>query len=262
MSTDILNSMSERILPYIDNYKYLYETHMHCRESSLCGVGSAIEMCEAYKSAGYTGIVMTNHNWGGNTCVDRALPWREWVGRFFEPFEQARAYGANHDFDVFCGYEAGYDGTEFLIYGITPEWVADHPELKDATVKEQFEIVHEGGGIVIQAHPFRLASYIHVERLYPTYVDGVEGINATHSSKWSPRHDPEADRRAIEYARERKLPMTAGCDAHDTNILAGGMAFERRLTSADDFCKMIVNPSSRYLLCDGNLWYDRNGYAL
>lgn len=37
------------------------------------------------------------------------------------------------------------------------------------------------------------------------------------------------DEKAIEYAKEHHLPMTAGSDIHSTNIFGGGMAFKRRL---------------------------------
>ena len=51
--------------------------------------------------------------------------------------------------------------------------------------KEQYELVHAAGGMVIHAHPYREEDYIPEVRLFPEWVDGVEGINATHSSSIS-----------------------------------------------------------------------------
>ena len=40
--------------------KYLYETHLHTKESSKCGLVPAAEMVRKYRNAGYTGIVITD----------------------------------------------------------------------------------------------------------------------------------------------------------------------------------------------------------
>nr|MCR5283124.1 histidinol-phosphatase [Lachnospiraceae bacterium] len=190
-------------------YPYLYETHLHTAIASACAKNTGREMAKAARDYGYTGIVVTDHNWGGNTCIDRSLPWTEWVDAFARGYYDAREMGDQIGLDVFWGYEAGYDGTEFLIFGTSPEWMRSHPELRDATIREQFDIVHKGGGIVVHAHPYREEYYIPKIRLFPEYVDGVEAINATHSCHKSKSHnDPKFDERAIAYAREHGFPMT------------------------------------------------------
>ena len=162
----------------IEEYPFLYETHLHTSQSSACAHNSGKEMAMAAKQYGYTGIVVTDHNWGGNTCIPKSLPWGEWVDEFAKGYYDARECGDKIDLDVFWGYEAGYNGTEFLIHGTTPEWLKAHPELRDATVEEQFEIVHNCGGIVVHAHPYREEYYIPEIRLFPKFVDAVEGVNA------------------------------------------------------------------------------------
>lgn len=246
----------------IKDYPYLYETHLHTRPGSACAHNSGAEMAEAAHLAGYAGIIVTDHNWGGNTGIDRSLPWEEWVDGFMTGYENALEYGRKHDLDVFWGYEAGYEGTEFLIYGITPEWLKAHPQIRTADVREQYRLIHEGGGMVIHAHPFREAGYIPEIRLYPEYVDGVEGINAAHSSSRSMGHNnPEYDRRAIRYANEHNLPITAGSDIHTTNLLGGGVAFKRRLTSVRDYCKAILSGED-YVLTNGDAVFDQRGTLL
>ncbi len=246
----------------IKDYPYLYETHLHTRPGSACAHNSGAEMAEAAHLMGYAGIIITDHNWGGNTGIDRALPWEQWVDGFITGYENASEYGRKHDMDVFWGYEAGYEGTEFLIYGITPDWLKAHPEIRTADVKEQYRLIHEGGGMVIHAHPFREAGYIPEIRLYPEYVDGVEGINAAHSSSRSMGHNnPEYDRRAIRYANEHHLPITAGSDIHTTNLLGGGVAFKRRLASAQDYCRAILSGED-YVLTNGDAVFDKRGTLL
>lgn len=245
-----------------ERYPYLYETHLHTSESSACGRSTGAQMARACKEYGYTGIFVTDHNWGGNTAADRGLPWDEWVDAFALGYEHARAEGDHIGLDVFFGYEAGYRGTEFLIYGIDTTWMKDHPQLARATVEEQYRLVHEAGGLVIHAHPYREEFYIPKIRLYPEWVDGVEGVNATHSHPASTAHnDPAYDERAIKYARDNNLPMSAGSDIHGTHLFGGGVAFRRKLSSGADYVRAILEGED-YVLTDGAKWYDKLGNVI
>ena len=220
-----------------ERYPYLYETHLHTSESSACARSTGAEMARACKEYGYTGIFVTDHNWGGNTCVDRDLPWEEWV-------------------DLFC---LGYDGTEFLLYGIDKAWMKAHPQLRRISVEEQYELVHEAGGLVMHAHPYREENYIPEVRLFPDFVDGVEGINAAHLWYSGPLRDKTVyDKRAIAYGRVHGFPMSAGSDIHSTNLFGGGMAFRRRLCSAADYVQAVLDGED-YVMTDGKVWYDRSG---
>lgn len=243
----------------IEDYPYLYETHMHTSQASKCAGSTGREMAEAAKKAGYAGVIITDHNWYGNNCIDSSLPWEQWVGAFCKGYEDAKSWGDANDFSVFFGYEANYDATEFLIYGVDIDWLIRHPRIKNASVKEQYEMIHKEGGLVIHAHPFREEGYIPEIRLFPEYVDGVEAVNATHSCHLSRHHNnPEFDIRAQAYAREHHLPMTAGSDIHNTGLLGGGVAFKRKLKSVKDYCDAI-STGEDYLLTNGDTWFDKTG---
>ena len=245
-----------------EQYPYLYETHLHTSESSACARSTGAQMARACKEYGYTGIFVTDHNWGGNTATDRSLPWDQWVDAFVLGYESAKAEGDKIGLDVFFGYEAGYHGTEFLIYGIDAAWMKAHPQIQTATVEEQYLMVHEAGGLVMHAHPYREEFYIPEIRLYPKWVDGVEGINATHSNPRSTGHnDPAYDEKAIAYASLYSLPMSAGSDVHGTNLFGGGVAFRKRLTSAADYVQAILTGED-YVLTDGARWYDKLGNVI
>ncbi|MBQ0001703.1 MAG: histidinol-phosphatase [Clostridiales bacterium] len=240
------------------DYKYLYETHLHTKRGSACARCTGEEMARAAKEYGYAGIIITEHNWGGNTAVSRDLPWEEWVDQFIVGYEEALAYGKEHDLDVFWGYEAGFDATEFLTYGVSPEWLKAHPELRTAGVKEHFEIVSAAGGFLVHAHPYREEWYIPEIRLYPEYAHAVEAINATHSNHKSTSHnDPAFDTKAIAYAKEHNFPMTAGSDVHSTNLFGGGVLFKKRLTSIQEYAELIRGGD--YMLTNGDVIYDRFG---
>ena len=236
------------------DYPYLYETHLHTRSASACAKNTGAEMADSAKAAGYAGIIVTDHNWGGNTCVDRSLPWETWIELFAEGYRQTKARGDEIGLDVWFGMEAGFNGTEFLIYGVTPEWMKEHPELRRCSPAEMSSVVHEGGGIFIQAHPYREESYIPEIRLFPDIVDGVETIIASNKQ-------PEFNTRAVRYANEHELPATAGSDIHSVDLLGAGMAFSRRLTSIQDFCDQI-RFGGDYILTDGRQTFDKRGALL
>lgn len=228
---------------------FLYETHMHTSESSACAYNTGAEMARAYKDAGYTGIIVTDHFFYGNTAVNRRLPWEEWIENFCLGYEHARAEGAKIGLQVFFGWEAGYHGTEFLIYGLDKEWLLTHPEIKEASVEEQFSLVHEGGGIVSHAHPYREEDYIPEIRLFPEYVDAVEGVNAMHSGIMSRAHkNPLFNERALAYGKEHNLPFTAGSDQHTTSMIGGGMVFPRKLADIHDFTRAVLGREAVELL--------------
>lgn len=242
-----------------EKYPYLYETHLHTCQSSRCARNTGEEMAKACKAAGYTGMIVTEHNWYGNNCIESDLPWDKWVDEFCLGYEQAKAWGDNNDFTVLFGYEANYGGTEFLIYGVDKQWLKEHPEIKDATLEEQLQLVHKAGGMVVHAHPFREEPYIPKVRLFPEYVDAVEAVNATHSNHLSLSHNnPVWDDMAIAYANEHHFPMTAGSDAHTTRLLGGGIACRDKLTSIQDYCRLILDQGD-YLLTNGDEWYHKSG---
>jgi len=248
----------------IEDYKYKYETHLHTKDGSACAHNTPVEMAMACKEAGYAGMFITNHAWGGNTCVDRSLPWSEWVHQFSDGYYDAQAWGDNNNFKVFFGYEAGYNATEFLIYGVTPEWMIAHPELHDATVEEQYELIHNAGGMVIQAHPFRDEPYIPMIRVYCKHIDGAETINATHSNHLSKSHNVrEWNDWSVFHARRHNLKMTAGSDAHTTRLFGGGVITKTPLLSDQDYINLIMSDDEdAYLLTDGDTIYDRFGNVL
>ena len=187
----------------------------------------------------------------GNMAVDRSLPWKDWVNGFCKGYENALEEGRRVGLQVFFGWESGYNGTEFLIHGLDKEWLLTHPEIKDADVPTQYALVHEAGGMVIHAHPFREASYISEIRLFPDYVDGVEGVNATHSGTLASKRcmgHPEFNARALAYAKEHSLALTAGSDQHSTEMVYGGMVFNRRLENSRDFIKAVLGNEAVCLL--------------
>ena len=91
----------------------------------------------------------------------------------------------------------------------------------------------ENGALVIQAHPFREASYIDHIRLFPRCVHVVEVVNA--SSK------DDENKIAEFYAENYELIKFAGTDNHIGNQqknLAGMCSEKDILNELDFICKI------------------------
>ena len=101
---------------------YLYETHLHTAPVSRCASAGVRESVEFYKSLGYAGIFITDHFIDGNINIDPTLPYAERVEFYFSAYEEACRVGREIGIAVFCGVEASYWGTDFLIYGLGKEW--------------------------------------------------------------------------------------------------------------------------------------------
>lgn len=216
-------------------YPYLYETHLHTAEASACAYASGADYIDFYLERGYTGIIVTDHFLAGNTCISRALPWEEQVEQFCRGYEHARAAGEQKGLDVFFGMEAGFDGDEFLLYGITKEWMLRHPDMPQWSRSRLFAEVDAIGGLVVQAHPFRERAYLSHILLYPRCCHAVEAVNCGNEQPF--------DTRAAVYAAHWGLPMTGGSDAHS---LSGpryygttSMAFAQKLNSIDEFVRAV-----------------------
>ena len=229
-------------------FPYAYETHLHTSEGSRCGRSTGAEMAVACKEAGYTGIIVTDHFYYGNTAADRSLPWSDWVEAYCLGYENAKKKGDEIGLKVMFGWESSYEGTDFLIYGLDKEWLLRHPEIKDATIEEQYTLVHNDGGLIIHAHPYREASYIPAIRLFPDYVDGVETLNAAHEVRnmLTDGTVPYNDK-ALAYAKEHDFPETGGSDIHSTDLFGGGMAFSHPLSDIHDYIKAVMNREGKLM---------------
>ena len=213
---------------------FLYETHMHTCQASACGKSTGKEHARFYKEQGFDGIIVTDHFFGGNTSVDCTLPWEERIDRFWSGYEDAKEEGDRIGLDVFFGLEQNFGFDEYLIYGLTKEYMKAHPEMERWTRRQQLEEVHKAGGCVIQAHPFRMRFYMDRIRLGQQFADGIEVANAGNE-----RLD---DARARRYGLEKGLVMTAGSDNHRSPASSlFGVMLEKRLTSIDDYVKIILD---------------------
>ncbi|PTV98388.1 hypothetical protein C8C76_11745 [Halanaerobium saccharolyticum] len=211
---------------------FKYEMHAHTTEGSKCSNISAVELVNLYKKIGYSGICISDHFLNGNTTVPENLPWEERIELFYNGYKRAYNEGKKVGIDVFFGWEYSYRGTDILTYGLDKKWLLRHPNLLSLSLVEYCDLVHEDGGFLVHAHPFREAEYIDMIRLFPRKVDAVEIFNAG-------RTDFE-NKRALEYADNYKLLKLVGSDTHKKQInKSAGIQFERKIKDIDDMIESI-----------------------
>jgi len=191
---------------------YLYDTHLHSSEASVCGSSTAAEQIRASKDRGYTGVILTDHLVKGYTNCDDSLPWKEQVRFFVSAYEKAKKEGDACGVDVFFGWEFAarddQNGLDFLTYGLDEEFLLRNSNLLDLTIKEYCDLVHKHGGYIAQAHPFRdIAKGPEWGAVNPHLLDGVEVFNAG-------KAHGNINRLAYEFAAFHNLPMQAGSDSH------------------------------------------------
>ena len=218
----------------MNDYIYKYEMHVHTCPCS--GGGKDIrEHIDDLIAKGYSGMVVTNHFYAGDNRIDRELPWREFVDAYRQDYLYGLEYAQAVDFDLLFGLEENVGfGREILLYGITPELIESHPELKRASAEKYAEVVHAAGGLVYQAHPYRARDYIR--KPFPLecldQLDGIEVYNAG--------NEPEWNESARIFAEERGIPCVAGSDGHSVASAGwAGIAVGERIRNNEELIRIL-----------------------
>ncbi|MBR5723650.1 MAG: PHP domain-containing protein [Oscillospiraceae bacterium] len=230
-----------------------WETHVHTAEGSACGKAPAAEMAAACRKAGYDGMIVTDHFWHGNTAVNRDLPWQEWVRQFCLGYEHGKAAGKKIGLRVCFGWEYSWDGTDFLTYGLSPEWLLAHPETVTLPPQEYLRLIRRSGGCIVHAHPFREASYVPLIKLLPDQVDAVETYNKGN-------FEEIYNDRARWYAESYGLLQTSGSDAHHAGAFGGGILTDADIHTTEDYAAAVLHGQIAGLIRNGADMLSGNDY--
>ena len=120
---------------------------------------------------------------------------------------------------------------DYLVYGVTDEFIFSHPELKDMDIEQFSSLAHENGMIIFQAHPFRN----HMTVTPPDLLDGIEAYNGNR------RHD---SRNLISeaWADLHSMRKISGSDFHQTEDLAtGGTFFTKEIEDEKQLINELMN---------------------
>ncbi len=215
--------LTEQRLIYLK--KYLYEMHLHTKETSNCAHIPAKTAVEEYIKAGYDGIVVTDHL-SPSTYMKygrELLPWSKKVDFFLRGYKAVKKAAAGR-IDVLLGMELRFRTSEgdndYLVYGINEEFLYKTPKLLEMNIKSFYELAHKNGFLVFQAHPFRVGMKV----TNPKFLDGIEVFNG------NPRHNSSNDI-AVAWAKKYDLMVSSGSDYHEIEDLgSGGIWFNKELT--------------------------------
>lgn len=182
----------------------LIDMHAHTSAISTCCRIPAPEVIRAAKNAGIGGIILTNH-YHKPYVADGDFD--GFARRYVNEYLYAKSCGDSIGFPVYFGVEISmekYSRAHMLVYGISTDFVLEHPKLFDYTQEELYTLVSSVGGAMVQAHPIRGGKNILMD---PAYLDGVE-INS------HPLYDCTHLDELSAFARDHGLILTSGGDFH------------------------------------------------
>jgi hypothetical protein len=237
---------------------YKYETHLHTSEVSKCAFNTGAEMARAYKEAGFTGIFVTDHFFNGNTIIPKELDWKEKVDLLYRGYESAKAEGDKIGLDVFFGWEFTLKPyfADFLTYNLGKDFLLAHPNIDKLPIRDYSRLVRNSGGLIIHAHPYRIADYMSCHfKPKPYLADGIEVNNTTSDTLQNYNH------KAWGLARNNPRHIRiSGTDIHSTNrnlVGMAGVAFPYRIESVQHFVDALRAGDAK-LIIDGKIT-DREG---
>lgn len=191
--------------------EYKYELHCHTKTVSRCGRVEPKEIVKLYKNQGYSGIVVTDHY----------SPLTFTFKGYFNPQSECEFYLSSYfemkkyedsDFSVMLGMELRHyaSANDYLIYGLDADWLRKQGNLMAVWERRMYQMMHEQGYLVYEAHPFRPGR----TRCNPKYIDGVEIYNGKTEKKLNDK--------AYEWAQRTGRLMVSGSDFHTPENLARG----------------------------------------
>jgi len=174
------------------------------------GVSSLEELIATARRKGLHGFALTDHNTceGVDYLLDRGLIRPDGL-----PVD---------DFLIIPGVEVSTAEGHLLCIGAV---LPGAGELRGAPARLVCDRIHEAGGLAIPPHAYDyFRAGIRQSVLETLPVDALEVFNAATTFR-------RCNEKALTYARERRLPMTAGSDAHHETAI--GIAYT--VLETDDF---------------------------
>lgn len=207
------------------------DPHVHTSDVSVCANLRSDLMIEAYAKAGYKTVVITEHL-SKRFCDSLGnLPWEDKMTIFLSSYQRAKVKGEELGVNVILGAEISFENEtgDFLVYGITKEFLAGCRDVCKMGIKAFSEYAHKNGVFIVQAHPYRDGVYSPI----PEFVDGLEAYNT------SPRHENHTEK-TLQFAKENNLYITAGSDAHRTeDVGVAAIVTEFEIKTAEDYINAI-----------------------
>ncbi|RLB37393.1 MAG: hypothetical protein DRH20_07845 [Deltaproteobacteria bacterium] len=196
----------------------VFDIHLHTRNYSGCSSIEAEDLVRRAEELGLDGIALTDHG----------IRWPE------DRVEALREACGVHDLVIIPGQEITcYNGSwkregDFLVFGVKESLGSG------LSARELINLVHEQGGVVIAAHPYKRS------RRGDTYYgvgDGMADLDVDCIEALHPEHDDAAIQKVRAFAESRGgIPLTGGSDAHELSMVgACTTLFHAPVTCEQDF---------------------------
>lgn len=208
------------------------ETHLHTAETSPCGKVGAGELIKLYAEAGYKTVFVSDHLKKKTLEIMGDIPWEEKTEKFMAGYKAALAAGEKYGVNVIFSAELMLteNSNHYLLYNIKKEFLDKRHDIFDMPITEFYKYAKENGVTVVQAHPYRDGSTV------PAPADSVDALEVLNSN---PRHDNYSEK-AIAFATENALPMTAGSDTHRyEDVARSGVMTPYEIKTADDYIRAV-----------------------
>ncbi len=218
----------------------LYKTDLHCHtsEGSVCAEESTKDTIEKHIAYGFTSIALTNHleNYrigapeGSHTIVFST--YGDYIDFIYDKIDLAREIAGDR-IHILNGFELRNNESEndYLVYGLTRE-MAKNFDLVANPLKKSSDYVRSCGGVIIQAHPFRIGMTL----IEPDLVDGYEVYN-THNKY--PFMNVMARQWMCNMGLEDKI-FTSGTDHHDPeDIPTAGILTNEPITNSEELVRVL-----------------------
>lgn len=214
-----------------------YKCELHCHTNfSGCSDVSASEVVEKYVAAGYTTVVVTNHF--NRHHLSREGSFAELCRGVFNAIEEVKK-AAEGRLNILEGMEITFNcmPNDFLLYGVTEKMLSEMEDVFELRPWQMRDRMHEAGGIIIQAHPFRFGQTV----VNPDEVDGIEIYNG-HPGHHS--HNDIAKMWALSWAehyrKDGSFILTSGTDHHNKwHTPTGGIETEEPVSSVEQLLEIL-----------------------
>ena len=219
----------------------LVDMHAHSSGISTCCKADAPRALAEAKAQGIDALILCNHYHKPYLKKTNETP-EQFAKRYLAEYayacDCAKAVGAKMFFGIEVTMEK-HDRVHMLIYGAQEDLVLRHPTLFDYTQKELYRVVHENGGVLVQAHPMRHGKNVLLDS---RFLDGVE-VNS-HAL-----YDFTYCEEMATFAHENGLLLTSGGDYHaDTHRPRCGVYLLDDLADTRAIIRYLQE-SSAYTVC-------------
>lgn len=213
------------------------ETHCHLKGGSECAHSPVTVGIDAYKKAGYDGIVLTNHihpvpylnDYPGETHKEKMDFWFNLADEFTK-LATAKGLRAFIGAEV-CVFRPDGRFTECMIYGFDRAFMYDNKPLFYYTQEELFRLAEKNNIFMYQTHPFRR----FIGTGDPKFMHGAESFNGHIGHE-------NNNELAKRFCEENNLKMMSGTDYHDEGqTIIGGIYIPKSITNEKMLAEYLLN---------------------